>query len=279
MVVIYVKWMNTTAIAKQTLTGEIVNFDDPASLTDSELYKLCQKYGLNAKKWLRQFAGLLPEVKERNLYKRRGCSSIYHFAAKLAGMNHELTDRIIRIGNNLGNKPALRKLFEKGKVGWSKLELIAYISTPETDGKWAKKVESMPYDALQVFVQEYKKRESEKSFKKLNNEENLFSTIAGTGNFTQQKEHDVNTKATPEECDQIYAIQQSDTDARWGKLILHLHPEIEFKLRMRKQQIEKHKRETLSWNEIFTEITKNWDTTSPMQRKIPKEKIIDWGAY
>ena len=49
-------------------------------LTDPELYKLCQEYGLNARQWMRKFAGLLPEVKRRRLYRRHGCSSIHEFA-------------------------------------------------------------------------------------------------------------------------------------------------------------------------------------------------------
>lgn len=298
--------MDQTTLTKQFLTGEIVtkhtnlttlSGDNLEYLTDSQLYQLCREYGLNTKKWLRKFAGLLPEVKERELYKRRGCASIHHFASKLAGMNHELTDRIIRIGKNLKDKPHLKKLFEKGKVGWSKLELIAYISTPETDEKWAKKVVDMPCDALRIFVQEYRKREKKKLLQKphvtsenrtqndiilhnkFDNDTNISSKITDIGNFAQQKDNVVQLSHEEKMQNKIFQINQSDTDERWSKLILHLHPKIEFKLRMRKFQIEKHKRETLSWNEVFTEITKNWNLTSPMLKKIPKEKVINWETY
>jgi hypothetical protein len=69
----------------------------PEKLTDSELYKKCQEYGLNAKQWLRKFAGLLPEVLRRRLHKRRGYTSIHEFAAKLAGMSEGTVNRILRL--------------------------------------------------------------------------------------------------------------------------------------------------------------------------------------
>ena len=38
-------------------------------LTDSELYQKCREYGASARSWTRKFAGLLPEVFRRQLYK------------------------------------------------------------------------------------------------------------------------------------------------------------------------------------------------------------------
>lgn len=276
MVVIYVKWMNTTAIAKQTLKAEIVDLSDLENLTDSQLYKKCQEYGLNAKRWLRKFAGLLPEVSKRRLYKRRECASIYQFAAKLAGMSERNVDKILSIYEKIKDKPNLRKLFISGEVSWVKLEMVAYVSTKETENKWAEKVVDMPSLALQVFVQEYRKRESKQP---VLTKPNLVSYLTDIGQVECKDE--ICQNPTPNYEDTLSATTDLSTlnNQEWARFSCILSPEIEFKLRMRKQQIEKHKRETLSWNEVFTEITKNWDMTSPMQRKIPKEKIIDWGTY
>lgn len=60
-----------------------------AVLSDENLYKLCQQYGEQARVWRQKFAGLLPEVHRRKLYEKKGFSSIFEFAAKLAGMSEE----------------------------------------------------------------------------------------------------------------------------------------------------------------------------------------------
>ena len=60
---------------------------DYKKLSDRELYKLCKEYGTAARIWRRRFAGLLPEVLERRLYKKKGYTSLYEFAGKLAGMS------------------------------------------------------------------------------------------------------------------------------------------------------------------------------------------------
>lgn len=127
------------------------------NLTDAALYALCKKYGLNAKQWLRKFAGLLPEVYRRQLYKHRSYGSIYEFAAKLAGMSETQVDKIIYIARKLEGKPALKSLLETGEIGWSKIEKVAYIATPETDKFWVEKVRSLPAATLELYVQKERK--------------------------------------------------------------------------------------------------------------------------
>ena len=67
---------------------------DLQNLTDKQLYERCRLIGLNAKKWLRAFAVLLPEVERRQLYKKYGFHSIFEFAAKLAGMRKKVVYEI-----------------------------------------------------------------------------------------------------------------------------------------------------------------------------------------
>lgn len=126
-------------------------------LTDSQLYRLAQEYGLKAKQWLRKFEGLLPEIYRRKLYKRRGFASIHEFAGKLAGMSHEKVDKILRLSKHLEDKPALKALLESGAVGYSKIETVAYIATPETENIWAEKVTTLPRIALELCVQASRK--------------------------------------------------------------------------------------------------------------------------
>lgn len=128
----------------------------PEKLSDKELYGLCKEYGQNARLWRRRFAGLLPEVFHRCLYRRRKFGSIYEFAAKLGGMSKESVDKVLQISRKLTDKPELKALLESGAQGWAKLEKVAYVATPQTDGYWAERVGDLPQPALEAFVQNYR---------------------------------------------------------------------------------------------------------------------------
>jgi hypothetical protein len=128
------------------------------NLSDSELYQRCKTYGLNAKVWLRKFAGLLPEVLKRRLYKRRGYTSIHEFAAKLAGMSEGTVDRILRLAKKLEDKPMLRQQFENGLIGWTKLETVAYVATPSDEKEWAIRVSQLTQSALEIFVKNHRSK-------------------------------------------------------------------------------------------------------------------------
>ena len=73
-------------------------------MTDKELYKLCKKFGKRTLEARRKFAGLLPEVLKRHLYEKKGFSSIYEFAAKLAGMSHEQVNLVLRLERKFEDK-------------------------------------------------------------------------------------------------------------------------------------------------------------------------------
>ena len=72
-------------------------------------------------------------------------------------MSRQCVDTIFRIAKKIENKPALKEQLESGSQGWSKIERVAYIATPETDKQWAEKVKVLPKKALDVYVKEYRK--------------------------------------------------------------------------------------------------------------------------
>lgn len=196
----------------------VVVHNDLQNLSDKDLYARCQEYGLNARVWRRRFAGLLPEVLRRELHRRRGHSSIYEFAFKLAGMSSASVDKILHLAEKLEDKPALREQLESGSQGWSKIEKVAYIATPETDKEWAEKVEKMTQPALAAYVEA--KRHSPE-FK------NVGSFTAG-GEFGNK-----------------FRTEQ------WGSMSFPVSPEIEKNLRMMKYKLEKEKGITLTYNEVL----------------------------
>ena len=122
-------------------------------MTDKDLYGLCKEYGQKARFWRRRFAGLLPEVERRGLYRRRGCGSIYEFAAKLAGMSKESVNKVLQISRKLQDKPRLLEQLETGAQSWSKLEKVAYVATVQTDGEWAERLGTMSQASVEAFVQ------------------------------------------------------------------------------------------------------------------------------
>jgi hypothetical protein len=188
------------------------------SLSDSELYTRAKEYGLNARVWRRRFAGLLPEVLRRELHRRRGYASIYEFAFKLAGMSNASVDKVLHLAEKLADKPVLREQLVSGEQGWSKIEKVAYIATPETDKEWAEKVETMSVHSLEAFVQvtrDFTKNES-------------------GGKFTHVSEP-----------------SHKFRNEQWGNMSFPVSPEIEKQLRLKKYQLEKEKGVTLTYNEVL----------------------------
>lgn len=193
---------------------------NPAALSDTDLYHLCQEYGTNARIWKRRFAGLLPEVMRRELYRRKGFGSIYEFSFKLGGLSAESVDRVLYLEAKLADKPLLQEQLVSGKQGWSKLEKVAYIATPSTDKEWAEKVDSMNTRALETYVQELRK-------------------VA----FTE----------IPKGVEQPHVGLANNTLnlLQWGSMTFPVAPETEKRLRALKYKLEKEKRVTLTFNEVL----------------------------
>lgn len=197
------------------------------SWSDSKLYQKCKEYGGNARLWMRKFAGLLPEVQRRHLYKRRGSISIHEFASKLAGMSHETVDKILHLSERLKDKHALKAQLESGSAGWSKIEAVAYIATPETDKMWAEKVTTLSYDALIAYVKEERVAKNNRL------------DFTGPGELKNNEE--------------LLQVASSQS-IPWAHLSFPVSPEVEQKLRLFKQKLEKEEKQAVSWNEVFEKM-------------------------
>lgn len=125
-------------------------------MTNKELYELCKKFGSATLEARRKFAGLLPEVFKRRLFEKKGFSSIYEFAAKLAGMSHEQVSLVLRLERKFKDKPILRKALVEGKISPNKLVRIASIATIENQEKIFEKAKILSSRAVEVFVKDVK---------------------------------------------------------------------------------------------------------------------------
>lgn len=138
-------------------------------LSDKKLYQLCKKYGENALMWRRKFTGLLPEVNRRRLYEKKGFSSIFEFAFKLAGLSEKQVRLALNLEERFKDKPTLKGLLVNGEVSINKLTRVTSVATPENEGFWAEKIQQLPKSALETFVKDVK-NENEDGLNKPRNE-------------------------------------------------------------------------------------------------------------
>lgn len=123
---------------------------------DEELYSRCKHFGEISLKYRWKFLGLLPEVNRRKLYKKKGFESIFHFAAKLAGVSEKQARRVLNLEKSFEDKPALKTLLVDGRVSANKLARVASVATAETATFWARQVKILPKNALETLVRDEK---------------------------------------------------------------------------------------------------------------------------
>ena len=125
-------------------------------LSDEKLFFLCKMFGARALEARRKFLGLLPEVNSRRLYAKKGFSSIFEFAAKLAGVSGEQVRNVLNIDRKFESIPVLKNLLINGEISVNKLVRVASIATPENQVDLAEKVKLLPNRALEVLVRDVK---------------------------------------------------------------------------------------------------------------------------
>lgn len=128
-------------------------------MTDEELYEQCKRFGKMALEARRKFAGLLPEVFKRKLYEKKGFSSIFEFAAKLAGMSKEQVGLVLKLEKKFEDKPILHEALVSGEVSANKLTRIVSIATMENQRELFEKAKILSNRAIEVFVRDAKRAE------------------------------------------------------------------------------------------------------------------------
>src|SRR3989344_9703779 len=123
-------------------------------LVINQLHQQFSEYGKNAKEWLRKCALLLPEIAAKQVWRRKGFSSIYEYAAKLAGMSRSSVDDALWILEKIADKPALKQVAEERGINC--VRPVATIATPETAQFWADKVQAMSKHTLATYVHDYR---------------------------------------------------------------------------------------------------------------------------
>ena len=124
------------------------------NITDEKLFKMCKMYGKQAIIARRKFLGLLPEVNRRRLFEKRGFSSIFEFAFKMAGVSEEQVRDVLNLEKRFVDKPNLHKALVSGSVSANKLVRVAAIATTANEKVLVELAQSLPQKALELFVRE-----------------------------------------------------------------------------------------------------------------------------
>lgn len=124
------------------------------NISDEKLYQLCKRYGTQARRWRQKFIGLLPEVNRRKLYEKKGCTSIFEFAAKLAGLSQDQVRLALNLEKRFSDKPALKSLLVEGEASLHKLERVASIASVDNEQELAEKVKLLSKSALATLARD-----------------------------------------------------------------------------------------------------------------------------
>jgi len=127
-----------------------------AFLSDKNLLALCRKYGTQTILWRQKFIGLLPEVARRKLYERKGFSSIFEFAGKLAGISREHVNRVINLDDRFREKNTLRNMLINGQVSANKLTKVASIADIVSEEDIVEVVKNMSCRSVETYVRDVK---------------------------------------------------------------------------------------------------------------------------
>jgi hypothetical protein len=125
-------------------------------MTDQKLYELCRKFGSMALDARRKFLGLLPEVNRRRLFAKKGFSSIFEFAFKMAGVSEKQVRRVLNLEKKFVDKPDLYQALISGEISANKLVRVASLATVENQSALVDLAKKLPRAALEVFVKEEK---------------------------------------------------------------------------------------------------------------------------
>lgn len=132
---------------------------------EKDLHREFLFYGENARKWMRKCELLLPKIEKYRIWEKKGFSSIYVYAYKLAGMSQRKVNECLRVMRKIEDKPELRRVAEE--KGLNAVRPVATIATEEDQRFWAEKADKMSMHTLETYVKDFRgSLRAEKSEKK-----------------------------------------------------------------------------------------------------------------
>lgn len=232
-------------------------------ITDEKLYELCQKYGAAARFWRQKFIGLLPEVNKRRLYEKKGFSSVFEFAFKLAGVSEEQVSRVLNLERKIEKMPELHRALTSGEVSLNKLRRIVPIVTEENQAMLLEQVKVLPQKAVETLVKDEKMfcdaGRAPKSYDQMGM---LQLQANGCAKF------DV-LNLNPEVCQKLLELQKKGIDI--NEIILNAVEEREERIARKKEEIAKNITEAASEKMTENGTSVGANNASATSRYIPVE--------
>lgn len=192
------------------------------------------RYGRNAREWLKKCALLLPRIEEKQIWRKKGFSSIYEYCAKLAGMSHASVDEALRVLRKIEDKPELLHIVETH--GIQRVRPIATIATADTAAFWAEKARDMSKNTLETYVRDYRRvflpREKIQGYKKTAEPRKTAAAGAPDRLASPQKEH-IEMELDSEIAQKLLKLKGAED---WNTLMKKLLTEREEKLEQEKPQ-------------------------------------------
>ncbi len=130
---------------------------------DQTIHQKFSEYGMNAREWMRKCAMLLPEIAKRRIWQKKGFSSIFEYAAKLAGMSRHQVEEALWVMKKIEDKPHLTKVVEMKGMG--AVRPVLGVATTENEKFWAEKSKKMSRETLRTYVRDFKNQFAEGSQK------------------------------------------------------------------------------------------------------------------
>lgn len=212
-------------------------------MSDSDLYLLCKKYGLQSLEARRKFAGLLPEVHRREQKSRaqnwgkswlekRGYTCIYEFAARLAGMSREQVNLVLRLERRFAALPAMHGALVQGEISAHKLARVASFATAENERELAETAKVLSKNALEVLIKDIKTDEKTDNTpgcvnSSLNYQQGLFSKAVGGQSFNGDDKITDGLHITKNDAESVPGHSKTQQTAAQVKLLDHLSAELQ----------------------------------------------------
>lgn len=127
----------------------------PSEQTIYEDFALC---GKNAKKWMQKCILMLLKIEDMKIWEKKGFSSIYEFAAKLAGMSRNKVNEGLRILKKIEGMGEILRVVEQKGI-WA-VKPILRVLNMENQKFWAEKAMEMRRETLIIYVKDFEKSQS-----------------------------------------------------------------------------------------------------------------------
>jgi hypothetical protein len=97
---------------------------------------------------------VLKTIEEHRLYLELGYSTVAGYAQAHFGYRRTETYEAVRTSRALDALPKSRVAFARGRIGWSKVKLIARVATPETEAEWLDHAKRHTVEQLEAEVRD-----------------------------------------------------------------------------------------------------------------------------